>query len=255
MLKIHAFSAMYSAPPSVTKQALDIHILWVLSSLGISEDHFFMLPRLQRVKKISTNRNVYFLAKKNHLFALSYFLFCSFNHLQVSPPEYQVWHFLVIWTPWPSSYLPRVSASMILKDVSRNSLFPMNVVYKILKNGARGFEDCNIQQSLYCRCLVLAPGPIPLRWHHVFISAFPLPEPSRVKLLLMSPGVTTNVCLWEFYKTHTTDLRAQPSNLSLPGKQRLTLRPTKLKRLGACSEFAVHWLSLLRKDGLQAWVF
>lgn len=63
-LKIHAFSAMYSAPPSVTKQALDIHILCVLSSLGISEDHFFMLPRLQRVKKRSTNRNVYFLAKK-----------------------------------------------------------------------------------------------------------------------------------------------------------------------------------------------
>lgn len=75
-----------------------------------------------------------------------------------------------------------------------------------------------------------------------------------MKLPLMSLGVTTNGCLWEFYKTHTTDLKAQPYNISLPGKaaQGSTRRSTKLKRTGACSVFDVHGLNLRRNDGLQA---
>lgn len=37
MLKIYCFSATYSTPPSsVTKQILNVHILWIFSSWGIS---------------------------------------------------------------------------------------------------------------------------------------------------------------------------------------------------------------------------
>lgn len=42
------------------------------------------------------------------------------------------------------------------------------------------------------------------------------------------------------------------ASLSLEGSLGLTLRPTKLKRTGACSVFDAHWLILRRNDGLQA---
>lgn len=97
---------------------------------------------------------------------------------------------------------------------------------------------------MYCQCLTLAPCPIPSRWHHVFTPVCSVPEPSRMKLLPMSFGVTNEVCLWEFYKTHTncSERTAPPVFLTTEGHSRLTVGPTKPKRRGASSVFDGHWL-------------
>lgn len=102
---------------------------------------------------------------------------------------------------------------------------------------------------------MLAPCPIPPRWHHVFTPVCSVPEPSRMKLLLMSFGVTNKVCLWEFYKTHTKwpERTVPPIFLTMEGQSRLWLGPIRLDRTEACSVFHFHWF--LRRNHSQTWVF
>lgn len=57
--------------------------------------------------------------------------------------------------------------------------------------------------------LVVGVQPTPLGWHHAFMPASSVPDPSRGKLLPMSFGDTTKICLWGFYKTQPIDLKAQ----------------------------------------------
>lgn len=102
---------------------------------------------------------------------------------------------------------------------------------------------------------MLAPCPIPPRWHHVFTPVCSVPEPSRMKLLLMSFGVTNKVCLWKFYKTHTNwpERTVPPIFLTMEGHSRLWLGPIRLDRTEACSVFHFHWF--LRRNHSQTWVF
>lgn len=139
------------------------------------------------------------------------------------------------------------------KDVSRNSLFPM-MWFARYWTMEWGFRIVTFNGACTAS-LVLARCRIPLRWHHVFIPACSLPEPSTMKLLLISFEVTTNACLWEFSKTHTIDVNAHLQYLSMEGSFGLTLGSTKPKRTGACSVFDIHWLIILRTDSSQAWVF
>lgn len=140
---------------------------------------------------------------------------------------------LFLWPPASESlWIPRVTFSRNwdilalqvpiqdfgfcdLEGCQREQFIPYDVACKILQDGAK--TDHSPQQSLYWQRLVLEPCPIPLRWCHVFIPARAAPEPSRMKLLLESSAATTAVCLWEFYRTHTIDLKEQC--LSFHGRQ------------------------------------